>query len=347
MIPWWLYQYGGDDRVLTQLYDGMKRYIDLEFGRSSNGIVSNPRLGDWVSPEASPAGGNAPEDVRVSGTAYLYAMLTTMQRSARHLGRNADAAALADQAATVKAAFNNAFLDPTGGFYRGTGDRGYRQTHNVLALAFGLTPDSGTATRVAASVAADVEAKGMHLNTGVLGTKYLLPVLTDAGYADVALKLAQQTSYPSWGYKIENGATTMWEHWALEARSRGHYFLGTVDDWYFHHVAGIQPSDDTGYRDITIAPKVTQHLRWAKATTQTPYGPVLSDWKRTGRTLTLNASVPVGAIATIELPAANLKVVTERGRPIDKVDGVRDVSHRNGVVSIEVGSGQYAFHVIA
>ncbi|MET0493961.1 MAG: family 78 glycoside hydrolase catalytic domain [Actinoplanes sp.] len=346
MIPWWLYQYGGDDRVLTQLYDGMKRYVDLEFNRTSNGIVANPRLGDWVSPEASPAGGNAPEDVRVSATAYLYAMLTTMQRSANHLGKTADATALSDKAATVKAAFNNAFLDPAGGFYRGTGDRGYRQTHNVLALAFGLTPDSGTATRVAAGIAADVEAKGMHLNTGVLGTKYLLPVLTDAGYADIALQLAQQTSYPSWGYMIENGATTMWEHWSLEARSRGHYFLGTVDDWYFKYVAGIQSSENTGYRDITIAPKVTQHLHWARATTQTPYGPVSSDWQRNGRILTLNATVPVGATATIELPADSLRAVTESGRPIDKADGVHDVRHRDDVISVKVGSGRYSFQVI-
>ena len=345
MIPWWLYQYGGDDRVLTELYDGMKRYVDLEFNRSSNGIVSNPRLGDWVSPEASPAGGNAPEDVRVSGTAYLYAMLTTMERSARHLGKDADAAAFADHAATVKTAFNNTFLNRADGLYRGNGDRGYRQTHNVLALAFGLTPDEGTAQRVAAGIVADVKAKGMHLNTGVLGTKYLLPVLTDAGYADVALQLAQQTTYPSWGYMIENGATSMWEHWALEARSRGHYFLGTVDDWFFHDVAGIQASEETGYADLTIAPKVTKQLDWAKATTQTPYGPVTSDWKQGGRRLTLDATVPVGTNATIELPAQNAWAVTEGGVTLEEADGVRDVSHRDGTVHVEVGSGHYTFVV--
>ena len=88
----------------------------------------------------------------------------------------------------------------------------------------------------------------------MLGTKYLLPVLTEHGHADLAQRLATQTKYPSWGYMIENGATSMWEHWALEARSRGHYFLGTVDDWYFHHVAGIRASQTAGYREITIAP---------------------------------------------------------------------------------------------
>ncbi|BCJ49643.1 hydrolase [Actinoplanes sp. NBRC 14428] len=346
MIPWWLYQYGGDDRTLTELYDGMKRYADLEYGRTANGIVADPRLGDWVSPEASPAGGNAPEDVRVSGTAYLYAMLSSMERAARHLGKTADATAFAANAARVKTAFNTTFLDSAAGYYRGNGDRGYRQTHNVLALAFGLTPDEGTAARVAAGIVADVRAKGDHLNTGVLGTKYLLPVLTEAGYGDVALQLARQTTYPSWGYMIANGATSMWEHWSLEARSRGHYFLGTVDDWFFHDVAGIRASEETGYRDLTIAPKVTRGLDWAKATTRTPYGPVTSDWSRSGRTLRLTVTVPVGARTTVELPARHACAVTEGGTPLARADGVRTVRQGDGTVSAEVGSGRYTFVVV-
>ena len=343
MIPQWLYQYGGDRRVLTELYDGMKRYVDLEFDRSSGGIVTNARLGDWVSPEASPAGGNAPEDIRVSATAYLHAMLTSMQRSAGLLGRSADAGRFAERAATVKAAFNDAFLDETAGLYRGNGDRGYRQTHNVLALAFGLAPDAATAQRVADGIAADVVAKGTKLNTGVLGTKYLLPVLTEHGHEDIAYDLSTQTGYPSWGYMIENGATTMWEHWALEARSRGHYFLGTVDDWFYQHVAGIQASQATGYRDLTIAPAVTGEMDWARATTQTPFGPVASDWRRRGRTLTLDVDVPVGTTATIHVPAANPHAVREGGDRLAEADGVIDVRRADGKVLVKVGSGRYSF----
>ena len=268
LIPEWLNQYGGDRQVLEQLYDGMKKYVDLEYDTAgADRIVDNARLGDWVSPEASPAGGNAPEDLRVSATAYLYTMLQSMERSARLLGRADDVAHFAARAATVKAAFNARFLDSAAGYYRGSGDRGYRQTHNVLAVAFGLTPDAATTQRVVDSIAADVRAKGDTLNTGVLGTKYLLPVLTEHGHADLAYTLATQTKYPSWGFMLENGATSMWEHWALAARSRGHYFLGTVDDWFFHHVGGIRTTD--GYRSITIAPAVTgEGLEWARASTQ-------------------------------------------------------------------------------
>ncbi len=340
LIPEWLYAYGGDKQPVSQLYDGMKKYVDLEFDTAGDGIVDNARLGDWVSPEASPAGGNAPEDIRISATAYLYTMLKSMERSAQLLGKP-DAAHFAERAAVVKAAFNAAFLDRTAGYYRGSGDRGYRQTHNVLAVAFGLTPDADTEQRVVDSIAADVRAKGDTLNTGVLGTKYLLPVLTDHGHADLAYTLATQTKYPSWGYMLANGATSMWEHWSLDARSRGHYFLGTVDDWFFHHVAGIRTTD--GYRTVTIAPAVTGELEWARASTRTPFGPVTSDWRKRGRTLELRVDVPVGSVATVRVPAENVAAVTESGEPLDDADGVRSVRDDGDAVLVTVGSGRYAF----
>lgn len=354
LIPWWLYQYGGDTQVLAKYYDNMKTYTDLEFSRSPGGVVPENRLGDWVSPEASPGGGNAPEDSRVSGTAYLYTMLTSMQKTATQLGKTADAEGFAAQAAVVKAGFNAAFLDTAAGMYRGVGDRGYRQTHNALALAFGLVPDADTAKRVAASLAADVTAKGDKLNTGSLGSKYLLPVLTEYGYEQLAYNVAVQTAYPSWGYMVENGGTSMWEHWSLEARSRGHYFLGTVDDWFYHYAAGIRSSTTTGYRDITIAPAVTKQLDWAKATTNTPFGPVSVDWKRTGGKLTLATHVPVGSTGIVRVPADNRWAVTEGGKPLTDADGklregVRSIEQATGAsgaeVVVTVGSGDYAFEV--
>ncbi len=347
MIPWWLYQYGGDDRVLREQYDGMKGYIDLEFDRSDDGLVTNPRLGDWVSPEASPAGSNAPEDTRVSGTAYLYTMLTSMERTATYLGKSADADAFAAHAAVVKDTFNDTFLDVDRGYYRGAGDRGYRQTHNVLAVQFGLTPDAATEQRVVDSIAADVRAKGVHLNTGVLGTKYLLPVLTSHGHADLAYDLAVQTTYPSWGYMIEQGATSMWEHWSTEARSRGHYFLGTVDDWFYHSVAGIQASEESGYRDVTIAPAVTGDLEWARATTRTPFGPVTSDWRHEDGDLVLDVTVPVGATAHVAVPAENAASVIESGGLATEADGVTDAAYADGALTLTTGSGHYEFRVDA
>lgn len=343
LVPWWLYRYAGDRRVLETHYAGMKAYVDLEFARSPGGIADS-RLGDWVSPEASPAGGNAPEDTRVSATAFLYEMLRTMRRIATLLGRDADAARFAARAQAVREAFNAEFLDRGAGIYRGHGDRGYRQTHNVLALAFDLAPDPATAQRVADGIAADVRAKGMHLNTGVLGTKYLLPVLTRYGHEDVAWAVATGTRYPGWGYMLANGATTMWEHWALAARSRGHYFLGTIDDWLYHDVAGLRPGED-GWRRFSIAPRMTARLGSARGSIRTPYGTAASDWRRTDTGLRLEARVPVGTTAQVRLPAARVDDVRESGGPLRAASGVHAVEAEDGAVLVTLGSGRYLFEV--
>lgn len=343
LIPWWLYEYGGDIRVLEQYYDGMKDYVNLELGRSPGGYASTS-LGDWVSPETSPGGGNAPENTQLTATAYLYYMLATMQKTALATGKTADAADFAAKAAQVKDAFNARFLDRDGGYYRGAGDSGYRQTHNLLALAFGLTPDAAMAQRVADSVAADVVARGNTLNTGSLGTKYILPMLTEYGHADVAYAVATQTAFPSWGYWFENGATSMWEHWKLESRSRGHYFLGTVDDWFYQYVAGIKVAG-TGFSSVDIAPAVTEQMPGAKGHTRTPYGTVSTDWSTTFGQLKLRATVPVGSTANVTIPAANAYAVTEGGAALEDVLGVHEVRVDGAEVIVTVGSGTYDFAV--
>ncbi len=275
-------------------------------------------------------------------------MLESMARTAEHLGKTADAAEFTTRAGVVKDAFNTAYLD--GDRYRGAGQDGqrYRQVHNVLALAFGLTPDGETAEAVAARLAADVKDRGYHLDTGVLGTKYLLPVLTQYGYADVAVRLAEQTTYPSWGFKLANGATTMWEHWSLQSRSLGHYFLGTVDDWFFQYAAGIRPSVDEGFRQVTIEPATTEQMDHARATVDTPFGPVTSNWRTRGRALELKAQVPVGSTATVRLPlgeATTAEEVLEGGAPVAAADGVESVEIVGGVAEIVVGSGSYDFRI--
>lgn len=119
-----------------------------------------------------------------------------------------DASSFAAQAASVKDSFNSAFFNATTGHYNGAGDSGYRQSHNILSLAFNLTQDTASAQAVADSIVDDVVVRGMHLNTGALSTKYLLPVLTAYGSVDTAFALAEQTTFPSWGFWVDNGATT-------------------------------------------------------------------------------------------------------------------------------------------
>jgi alpha-L-rhamnosidase len=288
LTPWSLYWHSGDASVLQRHYDGMKGYVLCELASSRDGIADSV-LNDWCSPETEAWGGDAPDDHRVSGTAYLYTMLSTMARIA----------AVLDRAAQVASAFQGAFFDGARGLYRGEGDLGYRQSHNVLALAFGLVPEH-EAPRVVANLVGDVVDRGDHLNTGILGTKYLLPMLSRNGHADLALRIATQTTFPSWGYWFERGATTLWENWREDARSRSHYMFGTFDDWFFQDVLGVRATAP-GYRRFSIRPADIE-LDWAEGELPTGIsGSISVSWTRTPRGRTLRARIPHGTVADVEL----------------------------------------------
>ncbi|TCV92357.1 alpha-L-rhamnosidase [Luteibacter rhizovicinus] len=300
LVPWSLYMYRGDRRVLADHVEGMAKYVRMEDARSPGGIADT-ELGDWVSPETDPGGENAPEDKRVAATAYLYRMARAMGDIERALGDKAAATAFDGMAARVRTAFNSTFYDKVAGRYRGTGDKGYRQAHQLLALAFGLAPDDQR-ERIANGLVADVKARDNHLDTGALATKIILPVLTATGHADVAWSVATQTTFPSWGFWKANGATSLWEHWKLASRSRGHYFLGTIDDWLYEDVAGLRPLSP-GWERIEVRPALVAWLDRAEAKTRTPYGDVAVAWQREPGGLTVDLRVPVGATALVRLPA--------------------------------------------
>lgn len=298
LVPWELYLQRGDERVLRDVWPDARDYLRFELARTHDGIADTT-LGDWVSPETDPGGGNAPEDRRIAGTAFVVAMCDTAAAIARVLGEPDDE--WTDAAARGRAAFVERFWhQPSGEGVRGEGDEGYRQAHTVLALTFDLLPPSQR-QRAADRLARDVAERGNHLTTGALATKYLLPVLTDWGHADLAAAVGSQTTFPSWGYWVEQGATSLWEHWRPESRSRGHYFLGTIDDWLFSHLAGISPAAP-GWRRARIAPRVVGHgIDHAEASVATPYGRLSAAWRREGDEVILECRVPVGVTAEVEL----------------------------------------------
>lgn len=305
-IPWSLWMATGDRQPIEEHIAGIDRYVAMEDARSPGGIADT-ELGDWVSPETDPAGENAPEDKRVAATAYLYGMERRTADMSRLTGNAGRAAWFDERADAVRAAFNARFLDREAGRYRGEGDNGYRQAHNLLALAFGLVPDA-LRSKVAASVAVDVKARGDHLDTGALATKIILPVLTATGHAAEAWAVATQTTFPSWGFWRANGATSLWEHWKLASRSRGHYFLGTVDDWLYGDVAGLRPLEP-GWRRFEVRPAFTAFLDHASAAVMTPYGEASVAWRRTAGKVRADVAVPVGAEATVTLPGLPTRVV--------------------------------------
>jgi alpha-L-rhamnosidase len=337
-IPWNLYLYNGDQRVLEQHYDNMKRYIEYEISHLS-GYIATSGLGDWLAPGT---GGNPPEGPAVSATVYVYGAAQIMGNTAALLGKSSDATRYSGICTSIKNALNSNFLDLANNAYHSNQSTGYRQTPNILPVAFGMAPD-GNKLQVVGNLAGDVNGKGGHLDTGILGTKYILPVLTDNGYGNVAFTIANQTTYPSWGYWIANGATTNWEAWDMSSRSRDHYMNGTVDEWFYKYLAGIRPATP-GFKTITIKPYLLGDLQSASGQVDTVRGTVSSGWsKGTNNTLAFNVTIPTNTTATVYVPASSSSSVTEGGIPAGSAPGVQFLRDESGYAVYSVGSGTYAF----
>jgi len=344
LVPWSLYWQRGDRQVLADHVDGMARYVDLEYARSSGGIADTA-LGDWVSPNTPADGGNAPEDKHIAATAYLYRMARVLAQTEQVLGNDDRSQHFDAMATQVRTAFNQRFFDSAAGLYRGQGDDGVRQTHQLLALDFGLVPTARRSQVVNALVQA-VHAHDDHLDTGALGTKLLLPTLTAAGHADLAWIIATQTSFPSWGYWRENGATSLWEHWKLTARSRGHYFLGTIDDWLFGDVAGLRPLAP-GWQRIGMHPAFVPWLDHAEADTMTPFGRAALAWSHPSGTLQVDIEIPVGSTAEVSLPMVKPQAVTESGHPLSTLKWVHALHACGPNTCFELESGTFHFSASA
>ena len=336
-----LYTYYDDTRALRTHYDPMKRWIEhLEATiEGTNYIWEGYSFGDWVAPGYS----FPPEGTRLVGTAFIYDQARTMARFARVLGRDDDAKHFDGLADTIATRFNEAFYNAEKGIYEtDKKDVGYRQGSNLFALYFRLVaPDQRQ--RVLDNLVKDIHERGDHLNTGSPSTKMLLPVLTEGGYGDVAYRVATNPTYPGWGFWAAKGAKTMWEYWEENSRSRNHAFLGTIDDWFFTHLAGLQPAAP-GWKEIAVKPYLIGDLDHASASTVTPYGRVQTGWRRTGDGLELRVEVPPNASATVSVPTRDAGSVTESDRPAGAAPGVKPVGAADGYATYSVGSGTYVFH---
>ena len=175
----------------------------------------------------------------------------------------------------------------------------YRQTSNLLPLAFCLA-SKAEAEEVAKNLAEDVIRKDYHLDTGCVGTKFILPVLCEYGYTDVAYKVLTQTTYPSWGSWLESDTDSAWESWEPLTRSLNHYFLATYDEFFFTHLAGIKFVDN-GYSWVKIEPVLKFGLDFVKTKIKTPKGILRIEWTKSEGGYEIEAEIPEGTTAQINL----------------------------------------------
>ncbi|MFF3372272.1 family 78 glycoside hydrolase catalytic domain [Streptomyces sp. NPDC002680] len=331
LMPWTLYQHYGESKYLRDNYEAMVVWMDRMDALilKSGDLYDGYSFGDHSSPGSEDAGTVAlspPEGGAVTANGHLFLQARTLARIARLLDRPEDAPRFEAMADRIATAFNAAYFDTAENVYRTPAQQGYRQTSNLVPLAFGLVP-AGHEDAVLANLVADLTARGHRLNTGAIGTKLLLPVLTEHGLGDLAYRVAAQTEYPSWGHWVEQGATASWETWSHRGseQSLDHPFLGTVEDWFFRHLAGIQAATP-GYGEVRIAPVFPADLDHASASVLTPHGRVSSSWLRDEDRLTLTVDVPAGLPTEIRLPfpESAVEVVQGQATPADTRDGRTD-----------------------
>lgn len=360
LIPWWMYNYYQDSRILKEHYPTMKRYLLYlkELGTQDQDpsepyIIDNflsywYSLGEWCAPGQKDCP-NHP----VVNTFYYYYNSHLLSKIAGELGYTEDAQYFQNLTDTIKQAFNRKFFNPETSLF-GT-DETY-QTYQLLALVGDIVPESHR-QKVFQTIVDDIESREGHLNTGIIGTKYLWQVLVQGGQNELAYQVATQTTYPSYGYWIQNGSTTLLEEWS-GANSHNHQMFGSITEYFYKYLAGIQSpmegNTSIGYKNIYIEPHVPEKLEFVNATLETVAGTVSSAWKKETNAFIHNISIPANTSGTIALPVFDFGKVTvwegdskiwdEKGF-VEGFPGISAAHQEAGRIIFQIGSGEYKFRV--
>jgi alpha-L-rhamnosidase len=353
ILPWTAWQRYGDTAVIRENWDSMNRYMDWALAQHPDYLwrMQDPWPGDWLSLDELKADSTVPAaPVDLTATARWAHCLTMLAEMADAIGLARDSKRLRENLDRIRQAFNEAFVKPDGTVGNGA------QTNYVLALQFGLLPD-GLKQAAAAKLAADVRSRGVSLTTGTAGTRFILNVLAESGYPDLAYGLLLRTEFPSWGYEIRNGATTIWESWSggqewsdpatkqikrLEL-ARNHAELATISGWLFRHIAGIDAATP-GFETIVIRPVLDPRVKHGGGDFDSVMGRISTDWIQhpDGR-FSLDVSIPANTSARVHLPAKHGATLKESRTELSRRRDMRIVARQGEEAVIEVGSGKYRF----
>ncbi|MDB6026035.1 MAG: alpha-L-rhamnosidase, partial [Verrucomicrobiales bacterium] len=331
LLQWQLYQYYGDKRILEEQYENTKRWIMLLNSKAKDFILEN-----GISDHES----LVPKRPALTGTAFYFFNVKLFEKIARLLAKEKDANEAAALGEKIKVAFNQTFLNTSTGQY----DIG-TQCCQAFPLYMDLVPTAQKQTALDFLVNDITANQKGHLSTGIFGTKYMLHALADAGRGDVAYNIVNQKTFPGWGHMLENGATTLWEHWEFSDNtySHNHPMFGSVSEWFYKVLAGINPaSDAAGFDKIEIRPRPVGDLKWVKANYNSVRGKIVSNWENDEKHFTLHVTVPPNVTATVHLPTKNSNV-TESGKPAKESAGVKFLRSEGDTSVFAVGSGDYTF----
>jgi alpha-L-rhamnosidase len=372
IVPWTLYQCYGDQRVLEQQYASMKAWVEYmrkqakkqpwfrrlnplswskqeKHARQSYLWDTGFQFGEWLEPDESLFGPKMAIGILkrmlfsapLVATAYFAHSTHLLAETARVLGKEEEAQEYETLHHRITEAYQATFIGRDGQIHPD------KQASYVRALAFDLVPPALQRAAVDHLVRL-IKENNDHLGTGFLSTPFLCHVLSEHGQVEVAYALLKQDTMPSWLYEVKKGATTIWEDWdgigedGTPKGSLNHYAKGSVGSWLYQVVAGIEPGTP-GYKHIRFRPRPGGGLTAASAGYHSLYGEVASSWQMRDGTFTLTITVPANTTATVFLPDAEARQVTEGGQIVETVEGVIQVNQEQEATVIEVGSGTYAF----
>jgi alpha-L-rhamnosidase len=357
ICPWTIYKAYGDTRMIERCWPAMVRFMDWRKSESKNwlGVIHGNNWGDWLSV-------NETTPLDYIDTVYFAYTSKLMAEMGIAIGKNRAAADYLEWFGKIKEAFAKKYLREEGALSVDT------QTAYALALFVQLIPED---FRLAAGdrLAKKIRDNDARMTTGFLGTRPLLPALASAGQKELAVRLLQSRKFPSWGYEVEQGATTIWERWNSFTLDKGfggeqnasmnsfaHYAFGAVCEWMFTGLAGID-SDGPGYRRILIRPTVPsltsnpdqKPIEWVRAHYDSIQGRIGSSWKRSADGLKLDVLIPANTTATVYLPGLDpnstpiASSIRESGQPLADVPGVKLAGMEGNRAVLEIGSGEYHF----
>ncbi len=340
IMAWELYAATGDKNILQKQFSAMERWVNFVHSHNSNGLWLNKlgeNWGDWLSAGAPVT----PKDL--AATAYFARSADYLARSARVLGKFAEAREYSVLFENIRKAFIARYVKSDGSI------TGNAQGSYALALEFNLL-DKPLISKAMEHLVAAIDRNHGHLTTGFLSTRALVQCLSRFGRHDVASRMVNQVTRPSWGYMVDTIGTTFWESFNAYIRGQSvtlslcHWPWSSIGEWMWRYVAGLNVDDNSpGWRHFSVRPRPTPEVRWCRARFESPCGEISLHWRMDHKKLEMNLIVPMNSVATVYLPAASHQHITESGSPLAQSTAVSIIKTGCGEVVVRLQGGVYRF----
>jgi alpha-L-rhamnosidase len=359
IVAWKMYETYGDKHILRKHYEAFKRWVEFNRKQQPDGIRQDiPQYGDWLSVNERPFEEVVAEFGRmvshysttpydVYSTAYMANNAKILSDIAEVLGEEEDRDAYRELFRHIRSAYAARFVTEEGCI------KGDTQTSYAMALEMDLLPEA-LRPAVVKRLVGKIREAGDMATTGFHGTMFLMKVLTDEGYSELAYKLMLREAYPSWLYSVNQGATTIWERWDGWTKEKGfqragmnsfcHYAFGSIGEWLYRNVGGIdRDPSEAGYRKLRIRPRVDGGISSARCSYDSMYGEVVTAWALLGGRFTLELTVPANVSAVVYIPASEPSEVREGDAVLAEASGVEAIGREGDCVICLVRSGTYRF----